>query len=96
MSGSLERDPLFIGLTRRPMLLGVSYMFAGLNGLACLVAYINTKNFYALLSMIGFHMIAYIICFKEPLFIELFMIKMQKCNFCKNKFYHGANSYDLF
>jgi type IV secretion system protein VirB3 len=96
MSGYLQNDPLFVGLTRRPMFLGVSFMFAGLNGLVCLMAYINTKNFYALLLMVVLHMFAYILCFKEPLIIELFLLKMQKCNLCKNKMFHGANSYDLF
>lgn len=96
MSGYVQNDPLFLGLTRKPMFLGVSVTFAILNGFICLLAYINTKNLYSFLAMIILHMISYVICFKEPLFIELFLLKMQKCNLCKNKIFHGANSYDVF
>ncbi len=93
MSGYLESDPLFIGLTRRPMFLGVSFMFAGLNGIVCILTFINTKSFVVIFLMIALHMLAYIICFKEPLFMELWLNKSGKFNKCSNKIYYGANSY---
>jgi type IV secretion system protein VirB3 len=95
-AGYIQSDALFLGLTRPPMFLGVSFSFVVINGFCCLIYFINTSNFNAIILMVILHLIAYIICFKEPLFIELILMKAKKCNFCKNRMYHGANSYDLF
>ena len=45
-SGNIEADSLFLGLTRPPMLAGVSYTFAALNGIFSLLAFIITNNFF--------------------------------------------------
>ncbi|AHX11746.1 putative type IV secretion system protein VirB3 [Neorickettsia helminthoeca str. Oregon] len=42
------------------------------------------------------HGIGYAICFNEPLFLELFLVRNQKCMKCKNRAYHNGNSYDVF
>lgn len=94
--GSLKLDPLFVGLTRPPLFLGVSLSFAMINMLICIVYYIQTSDLRVVVLGIAIHGIGYIICFKEPLFIELFMIKSQKCNRCRNRSYYGANSYDMY
>lgn len=94
--GKLKTDPLFVGLTRPSLLFGVSTGFATFNGLACLGYFVMTSDFRVIFLLIINHMIGYIICAKEPLFVELYMVKAQKCNKCKNKFFHGANSYDTY
>ncbi len=96
MSNQLQADSLFVGLTRPPMLFGVSYMFGLLNGFSCLMAYILTSQFKYLAVMFPIHAIGYIICSKEPLFIELYKVRAEKCSRCTNKFHHGANSYDPY
>lgn len=94
--GTLKLDPLFVGLTRPTLLFGVSQSFVVLNALACLGYFVMTSDLKALIFLVFSHMVGYIICSKEPLFIELYMIKMQKCNKCHNKLYHGTNSYDMY
>ncbi|OEY87063.1 type IV secretion system protein VirB3 [Wolbachia pipientis] len=95
-TGSIRTDQLFKGLTRPAMLFGVSYMFAVLNVLICMVIFINTNDFRVLFVLLpGIHVLGYIASAKEPLFIELFMVRSQKCSKCLNRFYHGANSYDI-
>ncbi len=89
-------DMLFIGLTRPQMLLGVSYTFFVVNALVCLVGFIATSSFKYFAVAVPVHMIGYYLCSKEPLFIELFKVRAEKCQRSKNKFYHGANSYDPF
>jgi len=98
MSGSIGSDSLFLGLTRPPMLFGVSYTFAALNGIISLLAFvITTKFFYLLVLLPGLHLIGYFICLKEPRAIELFIARMSKCNVCRNRYYHGGtNSYDVY
>jgi type IV secretion system protein VirB3 len=98
MSGTIGTDPLFLGLTRPPMLLGVSYTFAALNGICSLLAFVITSKFFYLLVLLpGLHMIGWFICLKEPRAIELFIARMSKCNVCRNRIYHsGTNSYDVY
>lgn len=95
-SGKVKIDPLFVGLTRPAMFLGVSTSFAVMNLFGCMVYFIQTSDLSVVIFGTFVHMIGYIICFKEPLFMELFLIRGQKCSHCKNKMYYGANSYDIY
>ena len=92
----MQTDPLFLGLTRPAMIFGVTYPFAVLNGFACLIYFILSSNFLGFIALPFFHGIAYLICAKEPLAIELLMIKGAKCTKCRNKSYYRANSYDVY
>ncbi|MDR0288666.1 MAG: type IV secretion system protein VirB3 [Rickettsiales bacterium] len=94
-TGNIQTDQLFKGLTRPAMLFGVSYMFAILNVLTCMLIFINSNDLRTFLMLFGIHGLGYIASAKEPLFIELFMVKLGKCSKCLNCFYHGANSYDV-
>ncbi|WP_168464535.1 type IV secretion system protein VirB3 [Wolbachia endosymbiont of Ctenocephalides felis wCfeT] len=95
-TGSIQTDQLFKGLTRPAMLFGVSYMFAILNVLICMLIFINSSDLRVILLVLpGIHGLGYIASAKEPLFIELFMVKLGKCSKCVNRIYHGANSYDI-
>ncbi len=87
-------DVLFKGLTRPPMLAGVSYSFMMLNFFATVCLFIIFTKLWVF--PLGFltHGIGYVICKDEPLFLELILLKMQKFNNCKNKIFHGGNSYD--
>ncbi len=95
-TGSIKTDQLFKGLTRPAMLFGVSYTFTTVNFLICMLVFINTNDFRVLFFLCPvIQGLAYIASAKEPLFIELFFVKLQKCSRCLNRFYHGANSYDV-
>ena len=98
MSGTIEADPLLLGLTRPPMLAGVSFTFAALNGIFSLLAFIITEKFFYLLVLLPLiHGIGWLICLKEPRAVELFVARMSKCNVCPNRFRHGGtNSYDAY
>ncbi len=98
MTGSVGTDPLFLGLTRPPLLLGVSYTFAALNGIISLLAFVITSKFFYLLVLLpGIHLIGWFICVKEPRAIELLIAKTSKCSICRNRMYYGGtNSYDVY
>ena len=97
-TGSIGTDALFLGLTRPPMLFGVSYTFAAINGIISLLAFIMTSSFFYLLVLLPLlHGICWFLCLKEPRAMELFLAKNSKCNVCRNRMYHGGtNSYDVF
>ncbi len=95
-TGVVKSDPLFKGLTRPPTFLGVSFSFVFLNLLIVVLSFINLQSFWIFIIGVTNHLIGYIICFKEPLFLELYLIRAQKCSYAsKNKTFHGANSYDM-
>jgi type IV secretion system protein VirB3 len=95
-TGSVSTDPLFVGLTRSTMIFGVSFKMFFMNFFVSLLAYINSPGLKVILLAICLHTFAYILCFKEPLILELYMKRAEKCNKCKNKGYYGANSYDPY
>ena len=82
MSGRLQSDPLFQGLTRPTMILGVSYMYFVINALISMITFINLQSFQVLFIVApGVHLIGYLICLKEPRAIELVLIKL-RLSFC--------------
>ena len=97
-SGRLQSDPLFQGLTRPTMILGVSYMFFVLNSAVCLIFFINTQSFKVLFIVApAVHLIGYLICLKEPRAMEMLALKMSKGLRCLNHRFHGnTNSYDVY
>ncbi len=95
MSGQLRTDPLFVGLTRPTMIFGVSLFFALLNIMVTIVLFIQSPGIKILFIAVIVHLIGYLMCFKEPRFIELYLNKASKCNQCSNKRFYGANSYSV-
>lgn len=95
-SGSVGTDPLFVGLTRATMIFGVNFKMFFMNFFVGLLSYINSPGVKVIVIAFALHLISYILCFKEPLILDLYLKKGEKCTRCKNKSYHGANSYDPF
>ena len=93
--GQLELDKLFKGLTRPPMILGVSFSFVMLNFFVGIISFIVSSQLKVFLIVFILHGVGYLLCHDEPLFLELILKKLQKCNVCKNKIFHGGNSYDV-
>jgi type IV secretion system protein VirB3 len=92
---NINSDPLFVGLTRPSMIFGVSVQFAMLNILMASTFFVMKSSFKIIPVAFLIHGIGYILCFKEPKFLELYMNKFQKCNQCSNKLYHKGNSYKV-
>ena len=95
MAGKLEADPLFVGLTRPTMIFGVSIQYAMLNMMISVTWYIQSSGIEILFVAAFVHLVGYILCFKEPRFMELYLNKASKCNQCPNKSFYGANSYSI-
>ncbi len=96
-SGRLTADPLFQGLTRPPMVLGVSYMYFVLNAMICMILFINTHDFRVFFLAFIIHGFGYLLCMKEPRAVELWMLRMKWGFRSWNRRYHShTNSYDVF
>jgi type IV secretion system protein VirB3 len=97
MSGRLQADPLFQGLARPPMVMGVSYTYFAINGLVTLLFFVHSQNFLAYGLGIILHGFGYLLCRQEPRAVELWMLRMRTGFMSWNRAYHHhTNSYDVF
>jgi type IV secretion system protein VirB3 len=96
-TGSVETDPLFVGLTRPTMIFGVSFKMFFLNFFLSMFFYIQSPGLKVIVLAFVLHLVSYILCFQEPLILELYMMKASNFMNCKNKrYFNGANSYDQY
>lgn len=95
MAGKIGADPLFVGLTRPTMIFGVSIQYAMLNMIISISIFIQKSSLYIIFIAAVVHLIGYLLCFKEPRFMEIYLNYANKCNKCPNKSYYGANSYNV-
>jgi len=79
------------------MIFGVTYTYVFLNMFGTLMYFIASSDFKVIIFSIFMHGASYVICLREPLLLDLLVLKLSKCSRCRNKMYHGyKNSYDPF
>lgn len=88
------KDPLFIAMTRPPMIMGVTFLFMGLNIFAVAFVFVITKNLLHLLFMVPIHLVGYLICLKDPQLLDVIVKKAQKTSGVTNRKFWSGNSYE--
>jgi type IV secretion system protein VirB3 len=96
--GRVQRDPLFLALTRPAMIFGVPYTYAMFNMMIWALVFVNTKDFGLLIpGAVIVHLIGYYVSAYEPRFMDIIGIWARTVPTCINRFYHGNTcSYDLY
>lgn len=95
--GYVTVDPLFAGLTRPPMVFGVTYTYVMVNMMISMIYFVMRSDFKVVLIAGGIHAIAYTVCLNEPLLIEMFINKQANFSKCRNKTaFNNKNSYDFY
>lgn len=95
--GTLQIDPLFLGLTRPALIAGVTFGYFAAEGLVAVLIFILTSNFKIFLVAVATHIFGVMLCKKEPLAIDMLLCKLQKTPGVMNKSFHGGlNSYNMF
>jgi type IV secretory pathway VirB3-like protein len=85
--------PLFVALTRPPMMLGVTQTFFVLNSIPCFCFLILTKNIVLSVGVfLILHVVGVIGCAKDDHFFEVLLGKLELA--CPNKTIWGCHSYD--
>lgn len=74
-NSGLVADPLFVGLTRPPMRLGVTYTALMVNALVTMEAFLVTKNALTLLLCVPVHAVCWLLCLKDPRIFELLALR---------------------
>lgn len=97
-SGRLRADPLFQGLARPPMIMGVSYLFFVVNAMLTTLMFIWSKSFLAIPFGGIVHMFGYLLCQHEPRAVELWALHMKTgfASWNRMTLHHNTTSYDVF
>lgn len=89
----VEADPLYLAMTRPPMIFGAPLLFAGAALLSCCMVFIWTKLFSALLCYPLIHLAGVVMVNKDPRFMEIARTWATKCSQCRSRRVFGTNVY---
>jgi type IV secretion system protein VirB3 len=90
---TLDRDALFVALTRPQMFGGVTYSYFVINGVVTTELFLLFKSPWVLLAALIVHAIGYIACIGEPRFFDLWMTKVLTSPRVRNHRLWQCNSY---
>lgn len=93
MAGVFKRDTVFLALTRPQMFAGVTYGFFIANGIISAELFLIFKSFWVLSFSLLLHLVAVVLCLREPRFFDLWFARVSKCPRVKNYKMWGCNSY---
>jgi len=89
-------DPLFLGLTRPTMFMGVTQSFVAMNGMISLLLFLAMKSFlYPFILFPLLHGIGYLACLRDSRTFDLWFVFVRTCMKCKNKRFWNAHSYEV-
>jgi type IV secretion system protein VirB3 len=89
----LDRDRVFVGLTRPQMFAGVTYSFFVLNLIVTTELFLIFKTPWVLLVAVGVHIAGYLACLGEPRIFDLWLTKVSRCPRVPNYRQWQCNSY---
>lgn len=93
MSASLERDPVFVALTRPQMFAGVTYSVFIANAVIATELFLIFRSFWVVLAALCFHAISVLLCLREPRFFDLWLVVVSRCPRIRNRSVWRCNSY---
>lgn len=93
MNTGVERDTLFVALTRPQMFAGVTYSLFVANAVLATELFLIFRSISVLAAAAAFHLAAAVLCQKEPRFFDLWLARVSKCPRVRNFGIWGCNSY---
>jgi len=89
----LDRDVLFVALTRPQMLLGVTYGYLVANAIVTTELFLIFKSPWIFLVALVAHTLAWLACLDDPRMFDLWLGKVRHFPRVKNYRIWGCNSY---
>jgi type IV secretion system protein VirB3 len=90
-------DPIFLGLTRPAMFMGVTQSFFVINGMINIVLFLAFNSFLPLFILFPLlHGVGYLACLHDARTFDIWFVFAKYCTKCRNKRFWGMNSYDPF
>lgn len=93
MSAPLERDTLFVALTRPQMFAGVSYTVFVVNVVVATELFLIFKSVWVAAAALVLHAICVVLCINEPRTFDLWITRVSTCPRVRNYKVWGCNSY---
>jgi len=93
VSAGLERDTLFVGLTRPQMFAGVTYSIFVANVVIATELFLIFKSLWVVAAALVLHGAGMLLCLKEPRIFDLWLARVSKCPRIKNYRIWRCNSY---
>jgi len=93
MSTPLERDTLFVALTRPQMFAGVTYSLFVVNAVVATELFLILRTGWVIAAALALHGASMLLCIKEPRFFDLWMARLSKCPRIANYRTWQCNSY---
>jgi len=90
---TLERDTLFVALTRPQMFAGVTYSFFVANVVVATELFLIFRSVWVLAAALALHVAGVLLCLKEPRFFDLWLARISCCPRVPNYRIWGCNSY---
>ena len=89
----IDRDPLFVALTRPQMFAGVTYSYFVANAIIATELFLVFRTAWVLVAAVVLHLIGMVLCVREPRFFDLWIARVGRCPRVKNHAIWRCNSY---
>ena len=89
----IERDPLFVALTRPQMFAGVTYSYFVANAVVATELFLIFHTVWALVIAVVVHLVGVVLCVREPRFFDLWLTRAARCPRVRNYSTWQCNSY---
>lgn len=93
MASQLNRDTVFVALTRPQMFAGVTYTFFVANCILAAELFLIFKSFWVIVAGLLVHAGGALACLREPRFFDLWIARVGRCPRVRNYALWGCNSY---
>lgn len=89
----LDRDHLFVALTRPQMFAGVTYSYFTANAVIATELFLVFRSIWVVVAAVIFHFVGVVLCVREPRFFDLWLTKVGRCPRIRNYAIWQCNSY---
>ena len=89
----LDRDPLFVALTRPQMFAGVTYSWFVANAVVATELFLVFRSLLALVVAVLVHLVGVALSAREPRFLDLWLVRIGRCPRVRNYALWRCNSY---
>lgn len=89
----LERDTVFVALTRPQMFAGVTYTWFVANAVISTELFLVFRSAWVIVLALLVHAAGVLMCLLEPLFFDLWLTRVGKCPRVRNHAVWRCNSY---
>jgi len=89
----LDRDTVFVALTRPQMFAGVTYTFFIANAIIATELFLIFRSAWVLLAAVAIHGAGMLLCLREPRIFDLWITRVSRCPRVRNHGIWRCNSY---